>query len=109
DLKARLEADRARAEADLRKAQAELAAGVENARIRTALDRISAGVALVAPSGKIVYVNDYAAGIFRTHAGDIRRKIPRFDASHVIGSDFAAFDEGSLQDTGRSSDPPPRR
>jgi len=39
DLKARLEADRARAQADLKKAQAEQAAGVENARIRTALDR----------------------------------------------------------------------
>jgi len=104
DLKARLEADHARAEADLRKAQAELAAGVENARIRTALDRIAAGVTLVDTSGKIVYVNDCAAGIFRTHADDIRRKIPRFDASRVIGSDFGAFDEGSLQDTARSSD-----
>jgi methyl-accepting chemotaxis protein len=105
DLKARLEADRARAEEDLKRAQAELAAGVENARIRTALDRISAGVTLVDTSGKIVYVNDYAAGIFRTRADDIRRKIPRFDASHVIGSDFGAFDEGTLRDTGRSSDP----
>jgi methyl-accepting chemotaxis protein len=104
DLKARLEADRARAEADLKKTQAEQAAGVENARIRTALDRISAGVTLVDTSGKIVYVNDYAAGTFRTRADDIRRKIPRFDASQVIGSDFGAFDEGSLQDTGRSSD-----
>jgi methyl-accepting chemotaxis protein len=104
DLKARLEADRARAEADLKKAQAELAAGVENARIRTALDRISAGVTLVDTSGKIVYVNDYAAGIFRTHAGEIRRKIPRFDPSHLIGSDFRALDEGSLPDAGRSSD-----
>jgi methyl-accepting chemotaxis protein len=104
DLKARLEADRARAEADLKKAQAEQAAGVENARIRTALDRITAGVTLVDTSGKIVYVNDYAAGIFRTHADDIRRKIPRFDAGQVIGSDFGAFHEGSLQDSSRSSE-----
>jgi methyl-accepting chemotaxis protein len=104
DLKARLDADHVRAEADLRKARAEHAAGAENARIRTALDRISAGVTVVDTGGKIVYVNDHAAGIFRTHADDIRRRIPRFDASHVIGSDFSAFDEGSLQDAGRSSD-----
>jgi methyl-accepting chemotaxis protein len=104
DLQARLEADRARAEADLKKAQAEQAAGVENARIRTALDRISAGVTLVDTSGKIVYVNDYAAGIFRAHAEDIRRQIPRFDASRVIGSDFTDFGEGSVQDTGSPSD-----
>jgi methyl-accepting chemotaxis protein len=104
DLKARLEADRARVEADLKRAQAEQAAAVENARIRTALDRISAGVTLVDTGGKIVYVNDYAAGIFRTHADDIRRKIPRFDPTLVIGSDFGAFDDGSLQDPGRTSD-----
>jgi methyl-accepting chemotaxis protein len=103
-LKARLDADHARAEADLQKARAEHAAGAENARIRTALDRISAGVTVVDTGGKIVYVNDHAAGIFRTHADDIRRRIPRFDASHVIGSDFSAFDAGSLQDAGRSSD-----
>jgi methyl-accepting chemotaxis protein len=53
DLKARLEADHARAEADLARAQAEQTAGVENARIRSALDRISAGVTLVDTSGKI--------------------------------------------------------
>jgi methyl-accepting chemotaxis protein len=104
DLEARVEADRARAAADLEKAQAEQAAGVENARIRTALDRISAGVTLVDPSGKIIYINDHAASIFHTHADDIRRQIPRFDANHVVGSDFGAFDEGSLQDTGRPTD-----
>ncbi|HLZ97431.1 MAG TPA: methyl-accepting chemotaxis protein [Steroidobacteraceae bacterium] len=104
DLKARLEADRARAEADLKKTQAEQAASVENARIRTALDRISAGVTLVDMGGKIVYVNDCAAGIFRAYAGDIRRKIPQFDASHVIGLDFGAFDEASLHDSSRSSE-----
>jgi hypothetical protein len=59
DLKARLEADGARAEADLKKAHAEHAAGVENARIRIALDRISASVTLVDTGGKIVYVNDH--------------------------------------------------
>ncbi len=58
---------------------------------------------MVDTGGKIVYVNDHAAGIFRMHADHIRRSIPRFDASHVIGSDFSAFDEGSLRDAGRSS------
>lgn len=104
DLEARLEADGARAEADHKKAQTEQAAGVENARIRTSLDRISAGVTLVDTSGKIIYVNDCAAGMFRAHADDIRRKFPRFDASRVIGSDFAIFAEGSWEDSGKPSD-----
>jgi methyl-accepting chemotaxis protein len=105
DLKARLEADRARAEADRVKAQAEQAAGVENARIRTALDRISAGVTLVDTGGKIVYVNDCAAAIFQTRADEIRRNIPGFDAGQVVGSDFGGFGVSSLEDTGGSAGP----
>src|ERR1700722_11913593 len=104
DLEARLEADRARAEADHKRAQTEQAAGVENARIRTSLDRISAGVTLGDTSGKIIYVNDCAAGIFRAHVDDIRRKIPGFDAGLVIGCDFADFGEGSPQNFDKPSD-----
>ena len=103
-LKARVEADHARAHADLERARAEQAAGVENGRIRTALDRISAGVTLVDMDGKFIYVNDFAGSIFRAHAADIRRHIPRFDAEQPIGFDFGAFHRGSSQEAGRRAD-----
>jgi methyl-accepting chemotaxis protein len=95
DLKARIEADRARAEADRARAQAEHAAGVENARIRTALDRVSAGVTLIDTNGQITYINDFAAGIFRTQAAEIRKKIPQFDPQRLIGSSFDTMHQGS--------------
>ncbi|MGO9264787.1 MAG: methyl-accepting chemotaxis protein [Candidatus Binataceae bacterium] len=101
DLKARTEADRARAEADHARALAEHAAGVENARIRTALDRVSAGVTLIDTSGKIIYINDFAADIFRTHAAEFRKQAPQFDAQRIIGSTFESLHQGSLQHVNR--------
>jgi methyl-accepting chemotaxis protein len=95
DLKTRMEADSARAEADRARAQAELAAGVENARIRTALDRVSAGVTLVDTNGKIIYMNDFAASIFRTRAAEIRKHVPQFDTERVIGSSFDTLHQGA--------------
>jgi methyl-accepting chemotaxis protein len=95
DLKTRMEADSARAEEDRARAQAELAASVENARIRTALDRVSAGVTLVDTTGKIIYMNDFAASIFRTRAAEIRKHVPQFDAERVIGSSFDTLQQGS--------------
>jgi methyl-accepting chemotaxis protein len=95
DLKTRMEADSARAEADRARAQAELAAGVENARIRTALDRVSAGVTLVDTNGEIIYMNDFAASIFRTRSAEIRKHVPQFDTERVIGSSFDTLHQGA--------------
>lgn len=101
DLKTRTDADRARADADRSRAEAELAAAVENARIRTALDRVSAGVTLVDTNGKIIYVNDFAAGIFRLHAGEIRMAVSSFGAEHVLGSSFETLYQASSQQAKR--------
>jgi methyl-accepting chemotaxis protein len=97
DLLSRREADRARAEADRARAQAEQAAGLENARIRTALDRVSAGVTLVDTDGSIIYMNEFAASIFRLQAAEIRKSVPQFDAERVIGSSFGTLHPGSSQ------------
>src|SRR5882757_6561826 len=102
DLKTRMEADHARAQADHARTQAEQAAGVENARIRTALDRVSAGVTLVDTSGTIIYLNDFAANIFRTRAVEIRKHVPQFDSERVIGSSFETLHRGSAHRAGGS-------
>jgi methyl-accepting chemotaxis protein len=104
DLKARIEADRARAEADRARAQAEHAAGVENARIRTALDRVSAGVTLIDTDGKIIYMNDFAASIFRTQAAEIRKQVPQFDTERLIGSSFDTIHQGTSPRANRLAD-----
>jgi methyl-accepting chemotaxis protein len=58
----------------------------ENARIRTALDRVSAGVMLADNDGKIIYVNDAALNIFRQHGAQIRAGAPQFDPARLLGT-----------------------
>jgi methyl-accepting chemotaxis protein len=88
DLKLHTEAEKARAAEEHARIEANLAAAIENARIRTALDRVSAGVTLVDTGGKIIYVNDFAAAMFRARAADLRRQIPQFDPERMVGANF---------------------
>jgi methyl-accepting chemotaxis protein len=67
------------------------AAAMENARIRTALDRVSVGATLIDTDGRIIYVNDAARALFAERATDIRKSVPQFDVSAVVGSSFEAF------------------
>jgi methyl-accepting chemotaxis protein len=83
-LKQRTEADKERAEKDR-------TAAMENARIRTALDRVSVGAMLADMDGKIIYTNDFMTGIFRSQAVQIRKQLPHFDAERIIGSSFDAL------------------
>jgi methyl-accepting chemotaxis protein len=67
------------------------AAAMENARIRTALDRVSVGTMLGDTEGKIIYVNDALQSLFRHQSGEIRKQVPGFDPSHLVGSSFDVF------------------
>jgi methyl-accepting chemotaxis protein len=87
-LKERADQDRARAENERERVATELAAAAENMRIRIALDRVSAGVMLAGPDGKIIYANDFGTNIFRLRAADIRKQLPQFDAERIVGTTF---------------------
>jgi methyl-accepting chemotaxis protein len=69
----------------------ERAAAMENARIRTALDRVSIGAMLGDTEGKIIYVNDALRDLFRNQAVEIRKAVPSFDPQQILGSSFDAF------------------
>src|SRR6266481_2622849 len=69
----------------------EHASAMENARIRTALDRVSVGVMLGDTDGKIIYMNDALRTLFRNQAVEIRKQVPSFDAEQLLGSSFDAF------------------
>jgi methyl-accepting chemotaxis protein len=71
-LKARIETDRVAAQ--------------ENARIRTALDRVSVGAMLVDNDGRIIYVNEAAVALLRARSEALRRHFAGFDAERLIGS-----------------------
>ncbi len=63
----------------------------ENARIRTALDRVSVGAMLADNEGKIIYANDFVKGILRTRAAEIQKSLPQFDPQRVVGEPFDSF------------------
>src|SRR6266478_3652562 len=68
----------------------EHASAMENARIRTALDRVSVGVMLGDTDGKIIYMNDALRTLFRNQAVEIRKQVPSFD-TELVGSSFDMF------------------
>jgi len=63
----------------------------ENARIRTALDRVSVGVMLADTEGEIIYTNEFGTNIFRLRATEIRKQLPQFDAERIVGASFDSF------------------
>ncbi len=63
----------------------EQARSEENARVRVALDSIGAGALLADNSGRIVYVNEFALGIFQKRTAEIRQVVPSFDAGQLVG------------------------
>jgi methyl-accepting chemotaxis protein len=69
----------------------EYAAALANARMRTALDRMSVGAMLADPAGVIVYANDAVLAIFRARVDEIRKQLPNFDADRIVGASFDAF------------------
>ncbi len=71
----------------------EHASAMENARIRTALDRVSVGSMLGDADGKIIYVNDALQSLFRHQAGEIRKQVAAFDPSHLVGASFDMFQQ----------------
>jgi methyl-accepting chemotaxis protein len=73
------------------RALADRAEASENARIRTALDRVSVGVMLADTDGKIIYTNDFGINMFRLRATDIRKQLPQFDAERIVGASFDSF------------------
>ena len=61
----------------------------ENARVRTALDKVSTAAVLADQAGVIIYLNDSAQALFRQLANEICKKLPRFDCAAVIGMRLA--------------------
>jgi methyl-accepting chemotaxis protein len=69
----------------------EHASAMENARIRTALDRVSVGAMLGDTDGKIIYMNDALRALFRHQLVEMRKQMPSFDSEQLVGSSFDVF------------------
>jgi methyl-accepting chemotaxis protein len=69
----------------------ERASAMENARIRTALDRVSVGAMLGDNDGTIIYMNDALKDLFRNRTTEIRDQVSGFDPEHLLGGSFDMF------------------
>ncbi len=63
----------------------------ENARIKQALDSVTANTMLADDDGDIVYANNAVISMLRVAESDIRQALPNFNSDKVIGSNFDIF------------------
>lgn len=62
-----------------------------NLRIRTALDSSSTNTMIADNDGNIVYINRSVLGMLNHAEADLRKDLPQFSASRVLGSNFDMF------------------
>jgi len=67
---------------------AEHALAAENARTRTALDRVAVSVMVTDEQGRITYANAAVERLLRASGNEIRKNLPHFNADALIGSSF---------------------
>ena len=63
----------------------------ENLRIKIALDNVSTGVMIADKDRNIIYTNKSVVDILKGAEADIRKALPNFDASRLVGSNIDGF------------------
>jgi methyl-accepting chemotaxis protein len=63
----------------------------ENARIRSALDNVSSSVMMADTDRNIIYMNKTVQELFSDAERDIRKALPNFDASKLMGASIDDF------------------
>jgi methyl-accepting chemotaxis protein len=63
----------------------------DNARVKSALDNVSANVMIADNERTIIYTNKTVQSMLQTAESDIRKALPQFDASKLMGSNIDQF------------------
>jgi methyl-accepting chemotaxis protein len=63
----------------------------DNLRVRNALDKASTNIMLADNDGQIVYCNESVLAMMRGAESDIRKELPAFSATGLVGRNFDAF------------------
>jgi methyl-accepting chemotaxis protein len=71
-----------------------------NARIKAALDNVTANVMLADPDLNIIYLNKTVEAMFRAAEHDIRKDLPRFNASTLLGTNIDSFHKNPAHQRG---------
>ena len=76
---------------DLRQQKEQTQIAEENLRVRQALDNVSTNAMIADADGNIVYTNQSVSDMLRNAESDIRKELPQFNASSIVGSSFDVF------------------
>ncbi|MGA2893981.1 MAG: methyl-accepting chemotaxis protein [Xanthobacteraceae bacterium] len=68
-----------------------LATAASNLRVRSALDCARSNVMIADTDYNIIYMNTSMSDMFRAAEGELRRELPQFDGSRLIGQSMDAF------------------
>ncbi len=69
----------------------EKALAAENLRVRIALDNVSTGVMIADNERNIIYTNKAVVNVLSGAEADIRKQLPNFSASRLIGTNIDTF------------------
>jgi len=72
----------------------------ENARVKQALDNVSANVMIADSQYNIIYMNDSIGGMMRTAEADIRTQLTGFDTNRLMGSNIDVFHKNPAHQRG---------
>ena len=72
----------------------------ENARIKSALDNTSTNVMVADADLKIVYMNASQAEMMKTAESDLRKDLPNFDSSNLLGQNIDVFHKNPAHQRG---------
>ncbi|WP_275655664.1 methyl-accepting chemotaxis protein [Agaribacterium haliotis] len=84
----------------LKKEQEERRIAAENARVRQALDNVSANVMIADPDCNIMYLNDAVLEMMRNAESDIRKELPNFNSSKLMGMNIDDFHKNPAHQRG---------
>jgi methyl-accepting chemotaxis protein len=72
----------------------------ENARVKQALDNVSANVMIADSNYNIIYMNDSIGGMMRTAEADIRTQLTGFDTNRLMGANIDIFHKNPAHQRG---------
>ncbi len=70
---------------------------VSSLRIRTALDNVSGNVMMADAENRIIYLNRSVQNMFQNIAAELRRELPNFDPTKLMGSNIDVFHKNSAE------------
>lgn len=72
----------------------------ENARVKQALDNVGTATMIADPDFNVIYMNNSASSVMKAAEADIRKDLPNFDASSLIGTNIDIFHKNPAHQRG---------